>query len=58
VTRGWTELVAALRAILDGGRDEDALCESLDLEDSLIVHKILYALDDPDAAREFLASEE
>jgi hypothetical protein len=54
VTTGWTKLVAALRAMLDGLRDEDALCESLDREDSLIVHTILHALDHPDAAREFL----
>jgi hypothetical protein len=54
VTTGWTKLVAALRAILDVRRDEDAMCESLDYEDSLIVHTILHALDHPDAAREFL----
>jgi tetratricopeptide (TPR) repeat protein len=57
-TNGWTELVVALRGILDGRRDEDALCESLDREDSLIVHTILHALDHPDAAREFLAPNE
>lgn len=53
--RGWGKLVASLRAILDGERDEDALCAPLDREDSLIVHTILGCLGDPEAAKEFLS---
>jgi tetratricopeptide (TPR) repeat protein len=55
LTRGWGQLVAALRAILDGERDEDAMCASLDREDSLVIHSILRCLDDPEAAMEFLS---
>ena len=45
--RGRTDLVAALRQVLDGARDADALCEPLDFEDSLIVATTLRALADP-----------
>ncbi|MCP4400502.1 MAG: tetratricopeptide repeat protein [bacterium] len=46
VKNGWGSLVAALRRVLDGGRDEDELCESsqLDREDSMIVMAILREL--------------
>jgi tetratricopeptide (TPR) repeat protein len=44
---GWTKLVAALRRILAGERDADALCEDLDLEDSMIVEAILQGIEDP-----------
>lgn len=39
--RGWTRLVAAIRRILAGERDPDALCAELDPEDSMIVEAIL-----------------
>ncbi len=55
---GWANLVAALRAILDGQRDEDTLSDPLDREDSLVVHTILRCLDDPEAAKEFLSPDE
>ena len=45
--RGGSDLVAALRQVLDGARDTDALCEPLNFEDSLIVATTLRALADP-----------
>ncbi len=47
--RGRTNLAGAVRRILDGERDEDALCTSLDFEDWLIVATILRAIADPAA---------
>ncbi len=46
---GWNDLMAAIRAILDGQRDPDLLCDTLDLEDSMIVEAILSGLNDPSA---------
>ena len=46
---GWTNLVTALRALLDGTRDEDELCAPLDREDALIVTTILHCLANPGA---------
>jgi tetratricopeptide (TPR) repeat protein len=45
--RGWTSLVGALRRILDGERDEDALCASLGAEDSATVAAVLRGIADP-----------
>jgi len=45
--RGWSRLVAAIRHILDGERDTEALCEPLDVEDSMVIETILHALTDP-----------
>ncbi|MGB8844004.1 MAG: tetratricopeptide repeat protein [Aliidongia sp.] len=56
-SRGWGKLVTALRAVREGAREEAALCEPLNYEDSLILHTILHCLDDPQAAQAFLASE-
>jgi tetratricopeptide (TPR) repeat protein len=55
---GWGNLVTALRAILDGQRNEDTLYEPLDREDTLIVHTILHFLANPEAARAFLSDEQ
>ena len=44
---GWTNLVAAIRKILSGERNEESLCMDLDFEDSMIVETILQALEDP-----------
>ena len=52
ILHGWGNLVAAIRRILDGGRDADALCEPLDREDALIVQTILEGLRDPDSVRD------
>ncbi len=41
---GWGDLVAAIRRILMGERDEDGLCEDLDGIDSLIVGEVLKRL--------------
>lgn len=49
--RGWTELVEALRRILDGERDEDALCDPLDREDSEIVGAVLRGIADPESLK-------
>jgi hypothetical protein len=49
--RGWGNLVGALRALLDGQREEDALCDPLDREDALIVMTVLRCLADPEAER-------
>ena len=39
--------MAAIRRVLAGERDADALCASLDLADSMIIETILQALADP-----------
>jgi tetratricopeptide (TPR) repeat protein len=44
---GWGNLVDAVGRLLDGERDENALCAGLDGEDSLIVTTVLRALADP-----------
>ena len=41
ISRGWQNLIAAIRQILNGDRDEDILCEGLDMDDSQIVLAIL-----------------
>jgi len=41
ISRGWQNLIAAIRQILDGERDEDILYEGLDAIDSLIILAIL-----------------
>ncbi len=46
---GWTDLAAAIRRLLAGERDPDALCAGLDPEDGAIVATILQALADPGA---------
>ncbi len=53
-TRGWTNLVAAIRRILSGERDAESLCGPLDLEDSMIIETILHVLEDPSAPESLL----
>jgi tetratricopeptide (TPR) repeat protein len=55
---GWTDLVAAIRRILAGERDADALCEKLDMEDSMIVEAILAGLADPSTLSDLLPTEQ
>jgi hypothetical protein len=57
VERGWTKLVEALRRILGGERDEEALCEPLDGEDSLIVGAVLRGLADPESLKTLPSAE-
>jgi tetratricopeptide (TPR) repeat protein len=57
VERGWTNLVEALRHILDGERDEDVLCEPLDGEDSHIVMGVLRGITDPEYLKEIPSTE-
>jgi tetratricopeptide (TPR) repeat protein len=45
--RGFTNLVGAIRRMLAGERNPDALCDNLDLDNSMIVETILDALDNP-----------
>lgn len=52
---GWTALVSALRQILAGERDADTLCETLDLEDSMVIETLLAALADPASLQPLLA---
>ncbi len=55
---GWTNLVAAIRRILAGERNEQALCAPLDLEDSMIIETILRAIADPTTLSALLPSED
>lgn len=48
---GWGHLVAAIREILKGERDEDVLCESLDLAESMIIYAILRGIADPETLK-------
>ena len=41
ISRGWQNLIAAIRQILNGERDEDILCEGLGINDSQIILAIL-----------------
>ncbi|MBD2214530.1 tetratricopeptide repeat protein [Nostoc linckia FACHB-104] len=43
----WQNLVAAIRRILAGERDENILCEPLDSEESMIISAILRGIADP-----------
>lgn len=52
---GLGKLVAALRRLLDGERDEEALGEGLDRKDWLIVHAILRELAEPGSLEALLA---
>jgi tetratricopeptide (TPR) repeat protein len=52
--QGWGNLVAAIRCILDGERDEDVLCKALDLDTSMIGVAILQAIVDPNSLAELL----
>ena len=50
-------LVAAIRRVLDGERDADALCEALGQEDALIVQVILRCLENPETLRNVLGGQ-
>jgi tetratricopeptide (TPR) repeat protein len=55
---GWTNLVGAMRSILAGERDGDALCDRLDAEDAIIVETILEALENPAILQQMLPAGE
>ncbi len=57
VAHGWTSLVGALRRILDGERDEDALCASLNRENSTTVAAVLRGIADPAMLNEIAPAE-
>ena len=44
--KGWQNLVAAIRRIWTGDRDEDMLCASLDLDDSMVMMAIVGGIGD------------
>ncbi|MCL4204545.1 MAG: tetratricopeptide repeat protein [Pirellulaceae bacterium] len=54
---GWTNLVAAIRRILTGERNEQTFCAPLDLEDSMIIETILHAIADPTTLSALLPSD-
>jgi hypothetical protein len=57
VAGGLASLVGALRRILDGERDEDALCPSLDHVGSTIVAAVLRGIADPATLNEIAPAE-
>ncbi|MGI2908789.1 CHAT domain-containing protein [Tolypothrix sp. VBCCA 56010] len=50
----WQNLVAAIRHILAGERDENILCEPLNLEESMIISAILRGIADPQSLEALL----
>ncbi len=54
--RGMDDLVTALRALHDGSRDEDRLCEPLNREQALIVMTVLRCLADHAAEQALFAN--
>jgi len=55
---GWTALASAVRRILAGEREVDALCQGLDAADSLIVDAILQGIEDPILLQELMEEAE
>jgi tetratricopeptide (TPR) repeat protein len=55
---GWTNLVAAVRKILAGERNEQVLVAPLDLEDSMIIDTILRAIADPTTLSALMPTED
>jgi tetratricopeptide (TPR) repeat protein len=58
VKRGWGNLMAAIHRVLEGERDEDVLCEPLDMEDSMIINAILRGIADPETLKPLLEGQE
>ncbi|HEY9803656.1 MAG TPA: CHAT domain-containing protein [Leptolyngbyaceae cyanobacterium] len=54
VAEVWQNLFAAVRRILAGERDENILCEQLDLEQSMIIYAILRGIADPQSLEALL----
>jgi tetratricopeptide (TPR) repeat protein len=54
----WSHTADSLDRILAGERDADTLCESLDLEGSIIVEAILEGIEDPSSLQDLLPTEE
>ncbi|RCJ18406.1 hypothetical protein A6770_33185 [Nostoc minutum NIES-26] len=51
---GWVNLIAAIRLVLDGERDEDVLCESLNYLEAPIINAILRGIANPNTLNELL----
>jgi len=56
--RGGTNLVVAIRRIISGERDIDALCQQMNSGNSMIIDTILNALEDPSVLEELEPKEE
>lgn len=56
--KGWGNLIGAIRRVLDGERDEEALSEPLNREEALIVRTILEGIRDPGSIRDLVEPEE
>ncbi len=54
----WSRVTDALDRILAGERDADALCESLDPDDSMIVEAILAGIEDPSSFQDLMPAGE
>jgi tetratricopeptide (TPR) repeat protein len=52
IFRGSSDMLAAMRAILDGERDEAVLCENLALTEAFMIRVILAGLSDPTTPNE------
>ena len=52
---GWGKLVAAIRRILDGERDEEAICEGLNRDGWLFVRAILRGIAEPGSLEALVA---
>ena len=55
-TSGLTNLVTAIRRILVGERNPDALCDKLNTNEAMFVETILATLEDPAALQAMLSS--
>jgi tetratricopeptide (TPR) repeat protein len=55
--RGRTNLVGAIRRILAGERNRDALCDNLNLNETMFVETILEALENPAILQNMLAAD-
>jgi hypothetical protein len=58
VNSSWDNLVRAIHRILEGERDEDVLCEPLDMEDSMIINAILRGIADPQTLKLLLEGQD
>jgi hypothetical protein len=54
---GYGNLVKTIGRVLDGERDKDELCATLDLTGSGIIHTILASIENHDTLKELLAEQ-
>lgn len=58
VKAGAGNFVAAIHRVLDGERDEDVLCEGMNLTESMIINAILRGIADPETLKPLLEGQE